>query len=437
MVLLAFSFLIGGGSRDYAPKLALIELAALPALVLGLTALLNRDILERHRFFLGLAGATALVPLLQLVPLPTSIWASVPGREQGALALELTGLQPGWLPLSLTPDLTWFAFLALIPPLAVLSLVLTRGFPLGERLAQATLVFALLSIVLAAGQAMVGTRALFLWPGNDVGEVPGLFANPNHAATLCLVAMPFIVVLGASPLRERGTPQWPLWIASALLMVMVLGLGLVGARAGATLLAVALPLSLLSGYLAAGRSLPSSRWMAAGAAFGLALLGVAGWFLLPALEQWNTPERAEVRFENWPIVLEAADDFLPLGSGVGSFDTVYRAYEPLAQLDATFFNNAHNDYLEIWLETGWLGAGLLIAFLVWFGRRSLRAWRGGHGRALDLQRASSVAVLIYLLHSVFDYPLRTETHMVVFALCLALLELSPARDQDRYRRSSA
>ncbi len=57
---------------------------------------------------------------------------------------------------------------------------------------------------------------------------------------------------------------------------------------------------------------------------------------------------------------EAAQSYLPVGSGLGSFDPVYRSVEPLERLDATFFNQAHNDYLEIWLETGWIGAGLTV-----------------------------------------------------------------------------
>lgn len=436
LVLLAFAFLIGGASRGYALRLALVELFALPALVIGLAALLNAELFQRHRFALVLAGGTALAPLIQLLPLPISIWAAIPGREPGALALEITGLQPAWLPISLTPDLTWFAFLALIPPMAAFALVLTRGFRLGNLLTRGLLAFALLSVLLAAAQFVVGTGALFLWPGNEVGEVPGLFSNPNHAATLCLVAIPFAAVLGATSLRERGASAWALWSGAVLLLAMVLGLGLIGSRAGLTLLGISFPFALLAGYVASGRPLPGPRMLAVGGTVGLLILGFGGWLALPAIETWQTVDRPELRLENWPVVLEAADDFLPLGSGVGSFDSVFRSYEPLDQLDATYFNNAHNDYLEIWLEAGWVGGGLLIAFLVWYFRRSWRAWRAGPGRGPDLQRAASVAVLVYLLHSGFDYPLRTETHMVIFALCVALLELAPAPERERRRRSA-
>jgi O-antigen ligase len=121
---------------------------------------------------------------------------------------------------------------------------------------------------------------------------------------------------------------------------------------------------------------------------------------------------------------------------MGSFDPVYRSYEPVETLRASYFNQAHNDYLEIWLEAGWPGVALVIATFVWWGRRSWSAWRAGSHPDRDLQRAASVALLLIAAHSAGDYPLRTETMAVVFALCCVILEgaakeLSPARARRR------
>ena len=137
-----------------------------------------------------------------------------------------------------------------------------------------------------------------------------------------------------------------------------------------------------------------------------------------------------------PQVAQAAQDFLPLGSGLGSFDPVYRSYEPVETLRAAYFNQAHNDYLQLWLTTGWLGIALVIATFVWWGRRSWSAWRAVSHRDRDLQRAASVALLLIAAHSAGDYPLRTEAMAVVFALCCAILdgaaqELRPGRSRRR------
>jgi O-antigen ligase len=90
-----------------------------------------------------------------------------------------------------------------------------------------------------------------------------------------------------------------------------------------------------------------------------------------------------------------------------------------------YVNRAHNDWLELGLEGGGLTITGLLVFFVWFGRSSFQIWRPGKtgADALDtaLARAGSIVVVLLLLHSIVDYPLRTTAMMVVFALACALL----------------
>ena len=95
-VLLAFSFILGGASRDHALRLALVELAALPLLLIAGSRLIKSGLWREHRFALGLLGAVVAIPVIQLIPLPPQVWTGLPGREEMALALELAGLRPGW-----------------------------------------------------------------------------------------------------------------------------------------------------------------------------------------------------------------------------------------------------------------------------------------------------------------------------------------------------
>jgi O-antigen ligase len=91
----------------------------------------------------------------------------------------------------------------------------------------------------------------------------------------------------------------------------------------------------------------------------------------------------------------------------------------------SYVNHAHNDWLEIWLEGGFLALAVLVAFLIWFVFASFGAWRAplDRGRALDraLPQAASIVVILVLLHSAVDYPLRTTALMTLFAFCCALL----------------
>ena len=103
---------------------------------------------------------------------------------------------------------------------------------------------------------------------------------------------------------------------------------------------------------------------------------------------------------------------------MGSFRSVYQLYEDPARVTDTYVIHAHNDYVELALETGVPGIFLLVLFLAWWGRASWRAWRLDGGA---YARAASIASGAILVHSLVDFPLRTAAISTVFAMCLALL----------------
>lgn len=430
-ILLALSFVFGGASQGHALRLALVELAALPLLVLAASRLIQTGSWRRHRFALGLLAMLVAIPLLQLLPLPPAVWTAFPGRDQAVLALQLAGLDPGWAPLSLAPDRTWGSALALTPPAAFFLTMLSLSHAQRERLIQFCFAAAIVGILLGAAQLASGSDRLYVWSWTGAGSVNGFFANRNHLASSLLVTLPFAIIFGAATLRRRDRRTSALWFGAIFAGLVVVALAAIRSRAGITLFAPVMMFSLLAAWIAAGRGRPGPALLVLVGAVGAALTAVAVLALPPILARFDTEGAPEVRFERWPLVAETAQTYLPLGSGLGSFDAVYRSVEPLDELDSTFFNQAHNEYLETWLETGWLGIGLILVFLVWFARRSWTAWKAPPSREGDLQRAASIGIGVLLLHSVGDYPLRTVTLAVIFALCCGLLELAGRPDPAR------
>lgn len=436
VALLAVGILFGGASRDHALRLALVELAALPLLVLACSRLLKTDDWRHFRFAIGLLLAAVLIPVAQLIPLPPGVWTALPGRDAPALALELANLQPGWNSLSLTPELTWRAFLALLPPVAMFLAILVSPQRLVARAVLIMLAAAALSLALGAVQLASGNERFYPWATTSAGAVSGFFANRNHLASLLLTSIPFAVVIGAATLRRRSSEKLSLWLGAIYLAILIVGLAAIRSRAGLILAAPVLLTSLVAAWIAAGRGKPRPALLAFLGATGVAVTVVATLALPPILARFDVGSSSEGRFREWPIVAAAAQSYLPIGSGIGSFDTVHRSVEPLAQLDSTFFNQAHNDYLELWLETGWVGVAAIIAFLAWFGRRSWTAWRAEPSSLRDLQRAASIAIGAVLLHSVVDYPLRTVAGAILFAMYCGILELSirPTEPEERHTR---
>jgi O-antigen ligase len=430
-VLLALSFALGGSSQNHTLRLALVELASLPLLVLAGGRLIRTGAWREHRFALGLLAAVVAIPLIQLLPLPPTVWAALPGRDQMVLALQLAGMEPGWAPLSVTPDRTWGSALALAPPAAFFIVMLSLTQVQRERLIQFCLAAAIVGILLGAAQLASGGDDLYLWNWTGAGSVTGLFANRNHLASSLLVSLPFAVVFGAATLRRRDRKTSSLWFGALFAGLIVVALAAIRSRAGITLFAPVMVTSLLAAWIAAGRGRPGPALLVVVGAVGAALTAVAILALPPILDRFDTEGAPEVRFDRWPLVAETAQTYLPLGTGIGSFDAIYRSVEPLGELDGSFFNQAHNEYLETWLEAGWLGTGLILAFLVWYGRRSWSAWKAPPSREGDMQRAASIGIGVLVLHSIADYPLRTVTLSVVFALCCGLLELVRRSDPAR------
>lgn len=430
IVLLAFSIVAGGASREHVLRLALVELAALPLLVIGAGRLIRTGLWRDHGFALSLLGAVAAIPLIQLIPLPPALWTALPGRDEMVLALDLAGLQPGWVPLSVTPDLTWRSFLALLPPAAVFLTVLSANHTFTVRLVGVYLIAAVIGVLLGAAQLASGGERLYPWETTSAGSVTGFFANRNHLATLLLSCVPFAAVIGAATLRRRSDNRWALWFSALFMALVVVGLAAIRSRAGVILFGPVAIASLLAAWIAAGRGRPSPALTGLAGGIAAAVGAVALFALPPILARFDVQSAPEGRFEGWPIVADAAQAWLPLGSGIGSFDVVFRSVEPLEQLDPTFFNHAHNEYLETWLEAGWPGVILVIAVFVWFGRRLWSAWKAPPSRERDLQRAATIALVVMMAHSAVDYPLRTATLACLFALCAGILEKA-GRPTDR------
>ena len=421
LALLCLAAVACGGASAGAPlRLALVELCALPALGLALLAT-GRD--RRLDWGVGLLGLTAAAPLLQLIPLPPAVWRDFAGAAARGEALAAAGVGAGWAPLSLHPEATLGCAVALVAPCAVF-LATSQLTIWGRR--------ALGGLWLGAAAAGLGLGVFQLaqpdggwaypYAPTNPGSLVGLFANRNHQAAWLLALIPISAALAAPVLRAShvaGRSRTAL-MAAIFPALAVVALGAVRSRAGILLTAPA----VLGAFAVLARGRAPRQRLAVWAAGALAAcLAVAVFAAGPLADRFTVQVRPEARADTWPAVAAAAWNAQPFGDGAGSFDRVFRAAEPLDLVGPAFLNHAHNDFLEAWLDTGFVGLALFALFLVWFGSRAAQAWRSGGG---GLARASSLATGLLLAASAVDYPLRTETLACLFAFACGCLTASPA-----------
>lgn len=426
LVLLCAALLFGGASQQNPLRLALVELISVPVLLVAGASLARADGWRAYRLPLVVMAAILAVPLIQLIPLPPGIWTRLPQRGQLATALGLVGLRQPWLPASLTPEATWRSVLALLPPLAMALAVFRCSERQRYRLAIAVLILAMLSLLLGAAQVASGQDSpLYLYDPANFGLPIGLFSNRNHQASFLLCALPIAALAVVDP-PNIGRARLPPSLGMALVGLLAIGVIATRSRAGLILLGPVLAASFALTWKRA-RFGVGPRAVAAAAAIMAAVTLIAARFLIVnVLPRFDLNQAPEVRFDAWPRVLATALTYLPTGSGVGSFDPVYRSIEPLSAMQAAFLNHAHNDYLELLLETGWLGVAVLVLFLAWFAQAAVRAWTDdAASRAGALRIAGTVAGLVLIAHSGVDYPIRTEALAVLMALACGLITAQP------------
>ncbi len=124
------------------------------------------------------------------------------------------------------------------------------------------------------------------------------------------------------------------------------------------------------------------------------------------------------------------------GWGLGTFPTVYPSYRSF--YTNLFVNEAHNDYAQLLVETGLVGFGLMLWFLVRLYRYGLptsRRWEFKWDGAVSL--ASLLGCTGILLHSIVDFNLQIPANAAMFYALCGLAASRPLAESSIPRRSPA
>jgi len=414
----------GGSSRDDVFISLFTQIAAvalLGALLLPATRAEIRFAGPPLAFLLAVAG----LMIAQLVPLPPAIWMNLPGRELYATAAEVIGMPQPWRPVSLSPDRTADSLLGLLPVFATLLTISLSPPRFSHAAISALLGLAVASSVLAAFQVSSGTGSLRFYSITSADSGVGLLANRNHQAALLAMAIPAAAWWATRPATKRISAPVRLGLGVSMLLLFLVAALLTQSRTGLLLCGVAV-LGAVALAWPRLRHIPAIiTYVLAGTVVAAGILLLV--FLLPRHRALAQSAFSDPRFTFWPRTLEMIGEFFPIGAGMGTFDRVYPRFERLADLVPEYTNRAHNDFLEIGAEAGLFGYALLALFLAWLVLATIRVWRTPPSAVHDvtLARLCSLVVVIGLMASVTDYPLRTPLLGCIFAgSCVALYRVA-------------
>jgi O-antigen ligase len=256
-----------------------------------------------------------------------------------------------------------------------------------------------------------------------VGSVYGSYVNHNHYAGLMELLLPFALVLSFSG-SIRGAKRFLLGFAA---MLMVASVFLCQSRGG--MFAVLVEVVFLAIFWM--RQFSPRKSAAVFVAFCL----VTAFFLA-----WIAPQQVGSRITDvhdparWLIHRDSVRMFTAhpfLGSGFGTFATAFPHYRVF--YDGFLINHAHDDYLELLLETGLFGFGVGMWFIVVLYREGLRNLRPARLSSAALVSSAALAGCTGLLaHSFTDFNLHIPANATLFFVLCVVATVPSGRNRSRH-----
>ncbi|HEV7699638.1 MAG TPA: O-antigen ligase family protein [Pyrinomonadaceae bacterium] len=139
------------------------------------------------------------------------------------------------------------------------------------------------------------------------------------------------------------------------------------------------------------------------------------------------------RFHFWPIALKIFVAHPLLGSGYDSFGTAFTAYDTWPGLYRV--EQAHNDYLQALADAGIAGFLCVLAFIFLLFRKGLAVVTTSSGFRKYVAVGALAGCFGILVHSFFDFPLRTPSNALFFLLLTTIaVVVVPSEEKPKRRR---
>lgn len=263
------------------------------------------------------------------------------------------------------------------------------------------------------------------------GWIYGPYVNHNHYAGLMEMLVPVLLMLSLTRMAAPNIRA----VAGASAAVMVGTIFLSGSRGG--MLSILTELVLLAALLVRQRrGTRTAIGIGIFLAVVVALLVWTGGDELGKRIATIVPGHSDLSGDfRSSINRDAIHMFLKkpiLGWGLGSFPIVYPQFRTF--YTNFFVNQAHNDYLQLLVETGALGFGAMIWFVITLYTRALKKigdWTADISGAVTL--ACLLGVSGILVHSAVDFNLQIPANAALFYVLCTIAASEPFAKPARKR----
>jgi O-antigen ligase len=444
LALIVFSPLPAASVNEW--SILVIQLVVL--LMTGAYVLMNRKPIINSHLAARLGWPsyvfTALFALLafQVVPLPKFIVRLLsPATYAFHKAFAPGFANRGFLSLSVAPAQTFREGLELMTYVLV-GFLLIRTITRGNQIRRIILFL----VGMGAFEALYGLyelstknpHILFYKKIYNLESVTGTFVNRSHFSGYLEMIVPLAIGLiiarmdifsmGGEGLKEKilhmaGKRHLTNILLTAAVIVMSLGIIFSQSRAGIFVLVFTFILFLEFIVFHFSRFGPRRRWIRnfIGITFLLITIialyiGIGSTIQRFALD--NLLQESRPLY--WSNVTRIIAAFPILGTGLGTFVSVYPAYEKLAGPELLLVH-AHNDLLEYFSELGAVGMVFLLGGILYMGLHAFLSWRERKNPDVKgIVLGGTISLIVILIHSLTDFNLHIPANMLLFAIVLSL-----------------
>jgi O-antigen ligase len=270
------------------------------------------------------------------------------------------------------------------------------------------------------------------------GWIYGPYVNHNHYAGLMEMLAPIPLVFAFSK-YAHGRKRW---LAAGAAAFMGATIFLSGSRGG--MAAYSLQIALFFWFLFRERTRKGVVLVLSG--FLLAAIASVAWIggsevserISTAASHRQADLRSDIRVAIYRDALHMVAKRPVLGSGINTFADVYPQFRSFYTNQTV--NRAHNDYLELLTDSGFLGFGVGMWFLAAALRpaiRKARLWTADVNGAVALSALLGISGI--LVHSLVDFNLQIPANaMLFYILCtLAAMDTQFRKHRREHRRPAS
>jgi O-antigen ligase len=442
--LLIFTPLAVGSVQIWAS--AIMEIAAFSIFgvwlmkISSVKGLVFRDNGQGERVMAVLFGAFLTLIIMQITPLPVWLLRFLSSNTASFYERFTIEGSAEWRTLSIYPWATRQELLKLLSYAAVFSVIANyyRTREKTEALVRKIMVIAFSLVVFAIFQKLTWNGMLY-WIYPLDGQVSsskgfsvwGPFINRNHFAGYLEICIPLgLGMIFYSTAKTKASQHATVLkrFASVMSSKRFSSLGL---RSVATFVMIGALFMTLSrggiiGFLCSAlfliilarmrRRLRKKIIVPVFAGLLLLLMViVAGWDRIEDRFEQLGEETSLKRAEVWADSAGIVKDYPLFGTGLGTFQNSYPQYQ--SHSSTTFYDHAHNDYIELLTDTGLAGFILGGALVVTFFSMLFSVWLKRHRTYTKAIGAAGMASLIAILvHSFADFNLHIPANAMLLAV---------------------